>query len=580
MISITFISCEDFLEKKPLSQYSDAVVWTDINLVEAYVNYGYEQLPQEVNGRMMMTSLTDESMFNSGSGQDVATKSLITPSDYAVWDRFVVQQRYRWENIYIRIRALNMALEQIDLNTYPAADEDKKNQLKGEVLFLRAFNYHMLLFMYGGVPIITKTYKLDDEFLVARNSFDECVNFIVEDCDNAADLLPVNHNTANFGRATKGAALALKSRVLLFAASDLCNSDGSWTSGYSHLELIGYVDDNRTARWTAAKNAAKDVIDLQAYDLYKGNPAPGDNVAQNFAEIFISMKTIEDIFVKPFDETTAGTTGIAFTNSPGGYGGWGNTNPLNNLVDAFEMADGTKFSWSIPEHAESPYENREPRFYASINCEGAPWRTRPDNGKALDPVGVIQVGFYEQADGSWNSGLDTRSSPIAAFAGTYTGYFMRKFINPAVVIPYQTQYYPQRFIRYAEVLLNYAEACAELNEEIEARNYINSIRARAGLPNINTSGSELIESIRHERRIELAFEMGIRYWDIRRWMTAPQVMLNGEGIYIRKYLGQDKPNYTIINSQDRDWKDQTYWMPIKLAEMNKNKLLIQNPLYD
>lgn len=580
LISIAFISCQkDFLEKKPLAQYSDAVVWTDVSLVEVFVNRGYEQLPQEVNGRMMMTSLTDESMFNSGSGSETATKSLVTPSDYAIWDAMVVQQRYRWENIYVRVRALNLALEQVEKNTYSAANSATISRLKGEMLFLRAFNYHMLLFMYGGVPIVTKTYNLTDDFLMARNTFDECVKFIVDDCDKAAALLPIAHTAANYGRATKGAALALKSRVLLFAASDLPNNNGSWTNGYANPELIGYVDGDRTTRWNAAKDAAKAVIDLQAYDLYKKNPAVGDNIAQNLAEIFITASNVEDIFVRQFDETTAGTTGIAFTNSPGGYGGWGNTNPLNNIVDAYEMSDGSKFSWNNPAQAGIPYKNREPRFYAHINFEGAPWRIRPDNGKALDPVGVIQVGFYQQANGSFISGLDTRSSPTAAFAGTYTGYFMRKFINPTVVIPYQTQTYPQRFIRYDEVLLNYAEACAEVNLEDEARTYIGIIRIRAGLPNISTTGAELKASIKHERRIELAFEMGIRYWDIRRWMTAPQVMTNGEGIEPRKFLGQDNLTYTKIVSQIRAWKNQSYYMPIKLTEMNKNKLLIQNPLY-
>ncbi|MBX2922871.1 MAG: RagB/SusD family nutrient uptake outer membrane protein [Chitinophagaceae bacterium] len=571
------ISCnKNILDKRPLDQYDEGAVWKDLGLMESFVNFIYIGLPQEATQRMMMTSLTDESMFNSGAGQPEATLSLTTPSDYTIFDRFLVQQALRWENVYKQVRACNLFLEQVEKNTYD--NTAKKDRLTGEVLFLRAYYYNILAFMYGGVPIITKPYSLKDDFQVPRNTFEECIKFIVDDCDKAATLLPLAHESNNYGRATRGAALALKARVLLYAASDLYNSNGAWMGGYSNPELVGYVGGDRIARWKAAKDAAKAVIDLGVYQLYKSNPAPADNIAKNYAEIFLSMQTSEDVFVRVFDLSIVGSQGIEFTNSPGGYGGWGNTNPTNQFVDAFEMNDGTKFSWSNPEQAKHPYSNREPRFYANINFEGAPWRERPANGQALDPKGVIQVGFYQKADGSWVSGLDTRSSPVAAFAGTYTGYFMRKFIDPAVVIPYQKQSFPWRYLRYAEVLLGYAEACAELGEEAEAQNYINIIRKRAGLPDVHTTGETLIESVKHERRIELAFESH-RYFDIRRWMIAPQVMTDVKAIYIQKFYNQTDTTYSIINDQKRDWKDRSYFMPIRLEEMNKNNKLIQNPLY-
>lgn len=578
LILIQVTSCKkDFLDKKPLEQYSDAAVWTDLSLMQTFTNYIYSGLPQEITNRMMMNSLTDESVFNSGSGSDEATKSLISPSDYVIFDRFPVQQNIRWENDYRRIRSCNLFLEQAGKNTY--TDAALKDQLTGEVLFLRAYNYYLLAFYYGGVPIITKPYGLVDDFLLARNTFEETINFIVEDCDKAADLLPLVHASKNDGRATKGAALALKSRVLLYAASDLYNSNGSWTNGYANPELVGYVGGSRIDRWTAAKNAAKAVIDLGAYSLYNAEPAPTDDVAKKYAEIFLSMKTTEDIFVRNFTQATTTGEPIGFTNSPGGYGGWGNTDPTQQFVDSFEMIDGTKFDWNDPVMAADPYKNREPRFYADINYEGAPWRIRPANGQALDPVGVVQVGFYQNADGSWNSGLDTRSSPVAAFAGTYTGYYMRKFIDPTVVIPAYVQNFPFRFIRYTEVLLSYAEACAELGEEVEARNYANMIRKRAGVPDITESGSALVERIQHERTIELSYESDRHYLDIRRWMTAPQAMTDAKAIDIRVPFGALKPTYNVFVIQTRKWDDKWYFLPIKLAEMNKNNLLIQNPLY-
>lgn len=572
-----FAACKKgYLERRPLDQYDGTAVWSDLELMKAFTNNIYSGLPQEINARMMMTSLTDESMFNSGAGSDAATNSLITPSDYAIFDQLPVQQAMRWETVYKQVRACNLFLEEAEKHTYD--DKAKKDQLTGQVFFLRAYYYYILTFMYGGVPIITKTYGLTDEFLTPRNTFEECIKFITDNCNKAAALLPLTQTGSNYGRVTQGAALALKARVLLYAASDLYNSNGSWATGYGHPELIGNVGGDRPSRWKAAKDAAKAVIDLGVYSMVKPTPAPGEDVAKNYAQIFLSLKTTEDIFVRVFDQATIGGQGIDFTNSPGGWGGWGNTDPTSQFADAFEMKDGTSFDWNDPVKAEDPYKNREARFYADINYEGAPWRQRPANGQGLDPVGVIQVGFYQQADKSWVSGLDTRSSPVAAFAGTYTGYFMRKFIDPAIVIPFQKQNYPWRFIRYSEILLSYAEACAQLGEEDEAQKYISMIRARAGLPKISTTGSKLIESVMHERQIELAFESQ-RYFDIRRWMIAPKVMTNAKAIDIRLPYAQKKPTYKIIDIQNRHWENKSYFMPIRLSEMNKNKLLIQNPLY-
>ena len=185
----------------------------------------------------MLGALTDEALMDPGSdyGQINTMKSLITPTDLITFDRGYTTQKLRWENCYSMIRACNLFLEQVELNTY--SDEGLKNRLTGEVYFLKAHYYHNLAFLYGGVPIIDKTYKLNDEFTIARNSFEETIDFIVDDCDKAAALLPVRQTGVNYGRATKGAALSLKSRVLLYAASDLYNSNGSWTKGYAHPEL-------------------------------------------------------------------------------------------------------------------------------------------------------------------------------------------------------------------------------------------------------------------------------------------------------------------------------------------------------
>lgn len=571
-------SCNDFLDKQPLDQYGEGAVWGDLALMETFVNNIYYEIPHGFEGKIGMPMICDEAMRVSDRGASNVTRSLISASDYSIFDKEVLHQRMRWSNIYKQVRACNLFLEQVELHTYD--DENLKNRLTGEVHFLRAYYYQILAFMYGGFPIITKSYGLTDDPLIARDSFKDCIAFIAEECNKSAQLLPVKHESTHLGRATKGAALALKSRVLLYAASDLFHTN-TWAKGYAHPELIGYTDGDRSTYWKAAKEAAKAVIDLNAYDLYKKEPSENDNLVKNYEDIFLLKETSEDIFFRSFTQVSMETTEMyhpGLHNSSNGYHGHGSNNPISQLIDDYEMRNGDKFDWNNPQHKAAPYENRDPRFYASILYDGAPWRVRPVDVRPLDPVGIMQTGFYEQADGSWAGGLDTRSSPIEDWNGTGSGYYRKKGIDPAYDAQYQVQESPWRFIRYTEVLLNYAEACQELGEDSEAQKQINMIRKRVGMPDIKTTGNELRQSIRHERRVELAFE-DQRYFDIRRWMIAPQVIVDAEGIDIRYHLGKDKPVYSIIKIQDREWKDWSYLMPIQLDEMNRNNLLIQNPLY-
>lgn len=574
-------SCNNLIELdlEPRDQYSDQAVWTDLSLMESYVNNIYYRLPHGHDGKISMAMLTDEAMRVADRGASNVTRSLISPSNYEVFNSQRLQQKMTWEWNYISIRACNVFLEQVEKNTYD--NELLKDRLVGEIHFLRGYLYHILVNMYGGVPIITEAYGLDDDHLVPRNTYEESVDFIAEELDIAATFLPLYQDSDNIGRATKGAALALKSRVLLYAASDLYH-DNSWAGGYSNPELIGYTNGDRQQYWAAAKKAAKEVIDLNVYELHNGNPSPGDDLVQNYLEVFLSQETSEDIFFRSFiaeSQECSECYSPNLHNNPGGYHGHGSNNPIGNLVDDFEMSNGNKFDWNNPVHAKNPYENRDPRFYANILYDGAYWRPRPSDVVSLDPVGIISTGFYEQPDGTWLGGLDTRQSPVEGWNNSGTGYYIRKNIDPSVDGQFEVQEIPWRFIRYAEVLLNYAEASVELGEDAEALEYVNMIRNRAGLPNINTTGPELLESIRHERRIELMFE-DQRYFDIRRWMIAPQVMsTNATGVNIQYHLGVDIPTYDVIEVQEREWNDHSYFMPIRMDEMNRNKNLIQNPLY-
>jgi len=579
-------ACKKQLDVLPVDQFSDASVWNDASLIQTYINNIYSGVPHGF-GCIMMASMADESMYNADFGSSNVTKSLVNPSDFAIFDpNFWASnlKQLSWTTEYKFVRATNVFFSKIEASPVDAATKDA---MKGEVHFLRAYIYNNLLSIYGAVPIITKAYGLSDTFAVSRNTYDENVKFITDELDLAATLL--HGKTLDQGRASEGAALALKSRVLLSAAGDFANSNGSWAGSYAHKELIGYVGGDRTARWQAAKDAAKKVIDMPAYSLYAPNPASADEATKNYSDIFLKQGTSEDIYFKYFttkvDQNWDGYNPGLY-NNPNGYHGWGSNTPLQQFVDAYEMNDGTKFSWSNAAQAAAPYTNRDPRFYATVNYDGAKWRPRPADVVANDPVGIIQTSNHEKWNGSSVSiisGLDTRKSPFEDWNGTYTGYFLRKFVDPTVDAQFNKQTQPWRYIRYTEIILNYVEACLGLGQEAEAKNYLNKIRKRAFMPDITETGAALVTRYRNERLIELAYE-GQRFYDVRRWLIADKSYTNALGVDILHKLSPDHVTfdqhiYTVKSVQDRAWNPRFYLFPISLDEVNRNTKLFQNPLY-
>jgi len=300
--------------------------------------------------------------------------------------------------------------------------------------------------------------------------------------------------------------------------------------------------------------------------------------------LFLKKDSKEAIFSRYFLKSRGwednALPGLA--NGPNGYHNWGGNTPIQELVDDYEMIDGSKFDWNNPTHAAAPYENRDPRFYASILYDQAPWRPRPSDAADFDPDGKVIIRSVETSPGTWVPGLDTRNGPIEDWNGGYSGYYLRKFIDPTVEHEYAAvggnQEAPWHFFRLGEIYLNYAEACIELNEEDEAKTYLNMLRARAGMPDITDTGQDLVERYRNERRVELAFEEH-RYFDVRRWMIASEVLdRNANGIIIEQPFGQ-APEYEVGLVQNRAWNDKMYFLPIVDDEMNSNSNLVQNPLY-
>ncbi|THU39185.1 RagB/SusD family nutrient uptake outer membrane protein [Niastella caeni] len=617
IVSIAGACKRDFLNTKPLDKVSSADAWKDGALAEAFITGIYAGLGQGGFDEQMLASLSDEAVFTHPSrGINIINEGTLNPSNLG-W----VNVNYRWgkdgsnNDMYAKIRQTNLALENLRIATFN--DKPLNDRLQGESHFMRAFFYHQLVRYYGGVPIIDRSYGLGEDYSVSRNTWEECVNFIVKECDSA--ILLLKGKTMAPGRASDLGAMALKSRMLLYAASDLhdmptAKSTSTLINGFSKPELLGYVSGDRTARWTAAKNAAKAVMDAASTLGYKLNltaPVTAAEGKKNYISLAMGggsksgdvdkVAESEILFGRYWTAAKDEYAGmyVGLTNGPNGYHNWAGNTPVQQLVDDYEMMDGTSFDWSNTTHKAQPYINRDPRFYASILYDGADWKPRDKISGNVDPANQIQTGKYDQGGGTFLPGLDTRQSSIENWNGSWTGYYMRKFIDPDPNIVDNTtrQTIPWPFFRYTEVVMNYIEACIELGEFTEARNWLNKIRFRAGMPAVTETGAALKDRYRKERRIELAYE-DQRYHDCRRWMIAPTTL--GRKLKYIDVVGTLKPgatppspykrdetryNYTYtpleVNSQEnRKWDDKMYFRPITLDEMNTNSKLVQNPGYN
>jgi len=600
---ILVTSCKkDFLNTQPLDKAAAASTWTDASLSEMFVTEIYNGIREGYLQQNSLDNQTDNCLFNFGR-QDIM-ESAISPSNTGS-----VLNTMEWGAMYSRIRAVNLALE--NLATAPF-DAGMVVRLKGESYFLRGYYYNQLLRYYGAIPLIKSSYLLTTpDFTIARNTYDQCVQSIVSDLDSAALLL--DGKSLALGRATKAAAMALKSRVLTYAASDLhdmptAKANSATINGFSNPELLGYVSGDQNARWVAAKAASKAVLDMggYGYKLDLSAPQSKDDAISDYTKVYLSRGGGEKdaMFAKYYINAATDDWGAWYprNNMPNGYHGWSSTEPTQNFVDSYEMMDGSKFDWNNPVQAAAPYENRDPRFYASVFYDGAAWKPRTTDGAKIDPFGELQFGTYQLGTGGGTTstyfGLDTRNSSIENWNGTRTGYVIKKFMdpNPAIVDMNQKQEVPTVLIRFTEVVFNYIEACLETGDEATAREWLNKIRFRAGMPATTATGAALVDLYRNERNIEM-FAEDQRFFDARRWMIAPSVL--GQKVRIMVITGTLKPgkavstyryskdnynyDYHIQNIEsgveNRSWNDKVYFPPIKLDEMNKNKKLIQNPGY-
>ncbi|MBO9198731.1 MULTISPECIES: RagB/SusD family nutrient uptake outer membrane protein [Niastella] len=535
----------------PTSRYSEESTWSNPANIELYIAENYNEFQRFKFGTFPIgydnatDALTDIMKYTSTVSGNGTVNILAT--DASRVNAAGPQLNY-WQNAYARIRRLNEFIDGI--NKYGKIDDAAKKQYEGEARFIRGYVYFWLVKLHGSVILFDNINQYGDK-AHERSSEEDCWKFIAADFQFAADNLPAQWPTTKTGRATKGAAFGMLARTWLYAAS-IAEYD---KKQFNADELTGVSAANAQTYYQNAATAAQAVIDMASQGYYA--------LESNFASTFYNKNTKEALFKIDFVSPQLKHTydqGFAPPNDAPGqclvYGV-----PTAQLVDEFEMKDGTKFLWSNSTQAANPYANRESRFYASILYNNAMWKGRALNTTAAN----TQEGFAEY-------GVSTEPRR------TVTGYYAKKMLdstNTTFIVNGSTQQWIE--MRYAEVLLIHAEAMTKLNNISAAQQSLNKVRNRAGLPNTNASTTEqMMEAVEHERKVELAFE-GHRYWDLRRWRKA-HTLLNGVRFSGHRITPAGAGyNYEVVNcdNANRQFTPALYYIPIPTTELQNNQGLTQ-----
>jgi len=618
LLSIS-VSCTDILDQKAVDSFNDASVFTDFSLSKAYIDNCYKNIAGGADyilglNRRQIGCQTDQLLSMNNGGNMLFTKGTLSPDNFG---HFEVSYQYqtKWSQLYSNIKNTNVFIANMDkLVINATATQAKVDQLKGEAYFIRAYGYYLLMSSTGGVVLVDKPFELGQDYLsIKRSSLKETRDFILADLEKAITLLPKKTDAVyQQGRATKGAAAALKVRLLLFCASDLVNGGYEPTNS-----LVSFTDGTRNERLTAARDAAKLVMD-GTYGNYalvgKTTDPPAvmtdaiiKEYADNYANIFIQKGTWldESIWGVDFDAASGFANQWNLHMGPSSWHCWGNLSPVEDVVRTYEMADGTPFKWDAynpgnnvlrtataaelaADPKRNPYNFREPRFYGTIFFHGAPWVPRPaDMAKYYrNSENKIQTGSFYKSDGTTliAFGMDTRNAPTDKANASKTGYFLKKFQDPVVDGVFYKNSNSYIDFRYAEILLSYAEACIELggSDLQKGLDALNMVRNRAGLPDrITTDQAQARTWVRNERNLELFAELP-HWYDIRRWMTVTTVLTDVRWMSIKEMENGNMEWKLEMGSlvDDRTWNPINIWLPIPRTELNKAPQLQQNPGYN
>jgi len=553
IIALTIVSssCKKF-ETEPEERTTETDVFDPKDKVgtlsTAYLLGIYSFLPagfNRIDGDLLDAATDDAVPSSNRSGISLFTNGQLTAVNYP---------DNNWSNSYTIIRRCNVFLKNIGI--VPIPDVIRQRQV-AEARFLRAFAYFELLKRYGGIPLVGDTvFALEDNLNIPRNTFADCVSYISAECDYAAANLP-NGSTiiaAEFGRVPSEAALALKCRLYLYAASPLFNGGGVESTN-SLKALTGYLSADQN-RWTEVINAAEAIIAKGYYKLPAGT---GTTV---YSAVFTTKINTDIIFSKQ----SANSTVLENANAPVGYvaptTSNGRTSPTQNLVNAFPNLNGSAYTGT--QTATTQYDNRDPRLKSILFYNTVAWLGRP-----------VQT---------FEGGLD---KPNQAFkTQTRTSYYLRKFMADfSTSTTYSNQSHNFPYFRFAEVLLNYAEALNEVNRVEDAVKQVILIRARAGITAgtgnrygiaVGITQPQLRDLIRNERRIELCFEEH-RFFDLRRWKLGSALTGSFQGLKITQ--NGSAYNFELQNVTDNVFSNKYYHMPIPYTEITKNTRLLQNEGY-
>lgn len=540
---LTTTSC-DFMDCDESDNYTLQEIQGSYNRVKQFVTSIYGYLPSDFCNThgAMLDAATDDAIhvYESSAIQRIVNGTW--SANYTVDDKFA----YYYNAIHDANYYLT-TLSGLTFDTWENGDDyqdwmQNYDNYQYQVRFLRAYFYFELVRRYQNVPLITKPLSQTEANQIEPSSAQEVLKFIINECTEIAPKLPIKSTSiaqAENGRATRAMAMALKSRAALYAASPLYNTNG----------------DN--AKWTEAAKASHDII-VSAGELGLG--------LDTYANLFKSKNynSKEVILCRP----TGTSKTFEQANYPMGVTG-GNTTtcPTENLASAFEMKDGRAFDWNDPTMKANPYKDRDPRFYLTIVHNGMLWPAK----KAVDI-----------SEGGAN-GLPLTNA-------TTTGYYLRKYVDNSISFEAGSTtaatHHNWILFRYAEVLLNYAEAMIHVNGNCDfkdatytmsAREALNAVRKRAGMPEVAAcSQDEFLTRVKHERRVEMAFE-GQRFWDLRRWKNLDETK-NIYAVRITHHNGVLSYEKTLLS--ERSVSDKLYFYPIANVELFKNKKLVQNSGWD
>lgn len=580
-LAVWLTACKkDFIDKKKLSNVTEAAVYKDSVKTLGVINYLYSRMGFSFDSRR----------FNN-TGLDAACDESEPISDPTIYTYIISNggvnpsnaDTSTWGTVYLMVRAANIFIKNKDSIPVTASTRDFWT---GQVRFLRAWYLMNLVKSYGGIPLIgDRVFENGEKIDEPRSSYEDCVNYIAGELDAAAAALPASYltNSINQNRVTKGTALAAKARLLLYAASPLFNS-GPRGDDPEHLLTYATADNER---WKKAADAAKAVIDLNVYKLYTMPSTPSAAMYTFFLQnspqeehvlaFWQPGSTANNFYV----ENSANPASRGTTN---GYAGV-KYFPTQELVDEFDMINGMRITDPASGYTgigDNMYKNRDPRLTTTVHYNGAL--------RNMGSLGDQPVYTYTGSIPATGNASVTSASVdgIYTSTGTKTGYFRYKMCNNFGVGGGSELYRPWIVMRYAEVLLNAAEATNEYyGPTSEIYDWLKLIRTRAGIQagtngmyglKAGMSKEEMREAIRHERRVELAFEEH-RFWDIRRWKIAMQTE-NAEthGMEITR-----APNgtfsYRVIPVRKHVFTEAMYFWAIPQREMVKSAALKQNPGY-